>query len=212
MARIDPRTLDITKTNDAIDRLLAVTHNPRHRFLLQSYYRHRFLEIAGRYEEIFTPEMTVDVPVYHFNYTGIVTTLKGTEAVQGLYGMWAETHQSIFYVESEEVAVADHYVASVATACEQVLGAALAKQGLKVDDETAYYLYKTTGLQQVWPYDERCRMIGEDVWEDKATSNNTSIIKLDPADVVTTEQAREILDPYIKPLPSFDEAVMGKAA
>jgi hypothetical protein len=38
---------DITKTNDGIDRLLAVTTNPRHRFMLQAYYRHRFLEIAA---------------------------------------------------------------------------------------------------------------------------------------------------------------------
>jgi hypothetical protein len=30
---------------------LEVTENPRHRFLLQAYYRHRYLELAGRYEE-----------------------------------------------------------------------------------------------------------------------------------------------------------------
>jgi hypothetical protein len=47
---------DVTKTNLAIERLLEVTENPRHRFLLQSYYCHRYLEIAGRYEEIFAPQ------------------------------------------------------------------------------------------------------------------------------------------------------------
>jgi hypothetical protein len=205
MARIDKTKFDLTRTNDAIDRLLAVTSNPRHRFLLQTFYRHRYLEIAGRYKEIFVPEMTVDVPVYHFNYTGLVTTLAGAEDVQGLYGMWASTHQSIFYVESEEIAVADHFIASVATAYQQVLGAVLAKQGIKVDDESAYYLYKTTGVEQIWPYDDRCRMIGEDVWE--VRPQESSIIKLDPADVMTTEQAGEILNPFIKPLPSFDKAV-----
>ena len=41
---------DVRRTNDAIDRLLEVTTNPRHRFLLQAFYRHRFLEIAGRYD------------------------------------------------------------------------------------------------------------------------------------------------------------------
>jgi len=60
MPRIDRTKFDITRTNDAIDRLLAVTTNPRHRFLLQTFYRHRFLEIAGRYEEIFAPDMTVE--------------------------------------------------------------------------------------------------------------------------------------------------------
>jgi len=48
---------DVTKLNVAIDQLLAVTQNPRHRFLLQAYSRHRYLEVAGRYEEIFAPDM-----------------------------------------------------------------------------------------------------------------------------------------------------------
>jgi hypothetical protein len=39
--------LDITRTNDAVTRLLEVTENPRHRYMLLTYYRHRFLEIAG---------------------------------------------------------------------------------------------------------------------------------------------------------------------
>ncbi|MFJ4946821.1 hypothetical protein [Streptomyces sp. NPDC088760] len=65
--------LDITKTNRAIDRLLEVTENPRHRFMLQAYYRHRYLEIAGRYEEIFAPEVMVENPVYHFHALGIST-------------------------------------------------------------------------------------------------------------------------------------------
>jgi hypothetical protein len=47
---------DITKTNIAIERLLETTTNPRHRFLLMAYYRHRYLELAGRYEEILFPK------------------------------------------------------------------------------------------------------------------------------------------------------------
>jgi hypothetical protein len=43
---------DVTKLNVGIDKLLAVTTNPRHRSLLQAYSRHRYLEVAGRYEEI----------------------------------------------------------------------------------------------------------------------------------------------------------------
>ena len=58
---------DITETNIAVQRLIETTENPRHRYLLHAYDRHRNLEMAGRYEEIFAPEMTVDEPVYHFN-------------------------------------------------------------------------------------------------------------------------------------------------
>ena len=46
---------DVTRTNAAIERALKVTENPRHRFLLQAYYRHRFLEIAGRYAAVALP-------------------------------------------------------------------------------------------------------------------------------------------------------------
>ena len=79
----------------------------------------------------------------------------------------------------------------------------------QVHDETAYYLYKTHGVQQIWPYDDRGRMVGEDVWE--TAPEAAEVIPLDPADVVTTAQAAALLDALIKPLPSFDEAVLGKA-
>lgn len=52
-------------------------------------------------------------------------------------------------------------------------------------------------------------MIGEDVWEYEVPARE--LIKLDPADVLTSEQAGEPLEPLIKPLPSFDEAVLAVA-
>ena len=39
---------DVRKTNRAIDELLKTTSNPRHRFMLEAYHRHRYLEIGGR--------------------------------------------------------------------------------------------------------------------------------------------------------------------
>jgi hypothetical protein len=38
--------------------------------------------------------------------------LEGRDAVKSLYRMWADTNQAIFYVENEQVAVADNYIAS----------------------------------------------------------------------------------------------------
>ena len=195
--------LDVTKTNDAIDRLMAVTTNRRHRFMLLAYYRHRFLEIAGRYEEIFAPDMMVESPTYRFKLAGIDATLPGAETVKGLYGMWAKSHQSVFYVETEQVAVADNFIVSVSTTYQQLIGQGLIANGFKVDDPDSYYLYKMKGVQMIWPYDDQCRLVGEDVYEpDPSTSE---IIKLAPADVMTTEQCAKLLAPLIKPLPSYDE-------
>ena len=53
--------------------------------MLQAYYRHRFLEIAGRYDEIFVPEMTVENPVYHVHASGQHTKLEGQDAVKRSY-------------------------------------------------------------------------------------------------------------------------------
>lgn len=120
-----PETLDasydVRRTNDAIDRLLAVTTNPRHRFLLQAFHRHRFLEIAGRYEEIFAPEMMAPEPVYHFFYAKMTARVVGND-VKNLYAHWGQTNQTIFYAVTEQIAVADNYVASVATLYQQRLG------------------------------------------------------------------------------------------
>jgi hypothetical protein len=219
---------DVTKLNVGIEKCLAVTTNPRHRFLLQAYYRHRFLEVAGRYDEIFAPEMMVPNPVYHFHAGGTPADLRGQDNVKGLYHMWAETNQSIFFAENEQVAVADNFVASTVTVHQQVWGKALtlgrvasylpgflseailqkvlARKNWKAD-ENAMYLY-TTFIEMIWPYDDRGRLIGEDVWE--PDPDKAQIVKLDPADVLTTAEARRLLDPLIKPLPSFDEMVLGK--
>jgi hypothetical protein len=199
--------LDITKTNAAIDRQLEVTENPRHRFLLEAFHRHRYLEMAGRYEEIFAPEMMVERPVYHFQDAGVNAILEGQDAVKGMYRMWAETNQCIFYATEEQVAVADGFVASIGTFYQQLLGTVLAANGLEVDDESAMYLYFTT-LELIWPYDDRGRLIGEDVWE--VDPSKAELIKLDPADVMTVQEAAEKLNPLIRPLPSFDEAVLGR--
>jgi hypothetical protein len=218
---------DITKTNLAIEKLLEVTDNPRHRFLLQAYHRHRYLEIAGRYEEIFAPEMMTENPTYHMHADETNATLEGDQ-VKSLYRMWAETNQCIFYAVNEEVAVADHFVASIARVHQQVSGKsikeskllarlphafserilkkALAKQGFKANDNDMY-LY-TTVVELVWPYDDRGRLMGEDVWE--PAPEKAELIKLDRADVLTVAEAAKLLNPLIKPLPSFDEAVLGK--
>ena len=222
---------DITKLNVAIDKLIETTINLRHKFLLMAYSRHRYLEVAGRYEEIFAPEMMTMDPVYHFHQGGAEMVARGQDQVKSLYRMWAETNQSIFFVEHEEVAVADHFVASVVTSYQQVSGKSLREGKLmshlpssiahkllekalgqkehKANDSDMF-LYRTSGMQMIWPYDDRGRLVGEDVWEPEPSK--AEISKLAPEDVVTTEQAGKLLAPFIKPLPNFDEYVLGKSA
>ncbi len=199
------KQFDITKTNIAVAELIEATQNPRHRYLLQAYDRHRNLEHAGRYEEIFAPEMTVEHPVYRFNMIGQPPmALDGREQVEPVYRLWAETNQCIFYNEDETVAVGDRMVTSTMTGYQQTLGAALVAAGVDADEDAMYLLRGRVAM--IWPYDERGRLIGEYVWE--YDPGEHELIKLDPADVLTTERAAKLLEPLIKPLPSFDDALL----
>lgn len=47
MAQVSIKQLDITETNVAVRELIEVTENPRHRYLLEAYDRHRNLEQPG---------------------------------------------------------------------------------------------------------------------------------------------------------------------
>ena len=229
MQNFDIKKLDITQLNASVDRLLAVTDKPRHRFMLMAYARHRALELAGRYPEIFAPDMMAPEATYHFVYGGNNVVLTGHEQIKSLYRMWAQTNQSIFYIEKEEVSISDHHITSVSTVYQQVSGKtlrdnkllaflpkfigrkllehALAKDNHKADDNDMY-LYSAKGVQMIWPYDDQCRLMGEDVYEPLIDQHE--LIKIDAKDVMTTAQARTLLDPIIHPLPSFDEMVLGK--
>jgi len=198
---------DIRNTNIAVERLLEVTDNPRHRYMLEAYNRHRYLEMAGRYEEIFAPEMTVEHPVYRFDFYGQELLLDGREQVEAVYREWTETDQCVFYLESEELAIGDTMIVSRSLLYQQTLGAALVEMGFDADADAMYLA--GTRIVMAWPYDQRCRMIGEDVWE--YDTSERRFIKLAPADVLSAERAGELLDPLIKPLPSFDDSLLATA-
>ncbi len=203
--QFDMSQLDITKQNVAVEKVLENTENPRHRYLLQAYLRHRYLESAGRWEEILDPALTVEHPFYRFSLRGQPPfTLDGREQVAAVYGHWTQTDQCVFYVEDEQVAVGDHMVVGRGIGYQQTLGSELAGAGLDVD-EHAMYLMKSQ-IMMLWPYDDQCRLVGEDVWE--FDDSEKALIKLDPADVLTAAQAEALLDPYIKPLPPFDDSLL----
>jgi hypothetical protein len=192
---IDITKLDITRTNIAVQRLIERTEDPRHRTILQAYDRHRNLEHAGRFEEIFEPHMMVEHPVYRFNMFGQPTiTLEGRDQIEPLYRHWAETNQCIFYNEDELVAIGDGMVVSTMLGYQQVVGAELAVPGVEAELEAMYLVRGRVTM--IWPYDEQCRLVGENVWE--YDESQRAVVKLDPADVVTTEQAAQLLEPYLR--------------
>lgn len=189
---------DITKTNLAVERLIETTDNPRHLYLLHAYNRHRYLEMAGRWREIFDPEMTVEHPVYHFNRGGVNIKLEGAEAVQAVYSEWSDTDQCIFYASDEQLAVGDNIICSTVWIHQQAPGAVLVESGVDVDPAATYIVKNLEHM--IWPYDDQGRLIGEDVWE--IDESKREIIKLEPSEVLTVDQSSKLLAPLIKPLPA----------
>jgi len=75
--------LDISKLTRAADEALETTDHPLHRQILENYRRHAILETTGRWREIFTPEMTVEHPIYRNHASGKSEVLDGRDAVMG---------------------------------------------------------------------------------------------------------------------------------
>lgn len=203
-ANFDIKRLDITQQNVAVEKVLAATTDPRHRYMLQAYLRHRYLESAGRYEEIFDPQLTVERPHYRFAVNGQRFDLEGRDQVEMVYKHWTDTDQCVFYVEGETVAVGDNLVVGRGISYQQTLGSELVAAGIEADPEAMYL--KRSALVMIWPYDDQCRLLGEDVWE--FDESERALIKLDPADVLTATQAGALLEPYIHPLPPFDDSLL----
>jgi hypothetical protein len=90
---------------------------------------------------------------------------------------------------------------------QQTLGAALVEMGGR--RRRGHDVSLAGADRDAWPYDARCRVVGEDVWE-YATSER-EFIKLETAEVLTQERAGELLEELIKPLPSFDDSLLAAA-
>lgn len=192
------RRFDITTTNAAVERLIVTTTNPRHRYLLQACNRHRHLGLAGRWDEIFSSSMTVEHPVYHLSGLGQVTVLDGADAVMTAYKEWAADGQSVYYAEDERLAVGDHQVSSTATLFRQTPGEALVDLGIFADPDATYLVRTLEHL--IWTYDDEGRLMTEDVWEFDPSARE--FLKIDPSEVLTSEMAAHLLDPFITPLPT----------
>ena len=65
-------------------------------------------------------------------------------------------------------------------------------------DGSAWYV-KRQWITMRWPYDERARMIGERVYDHP---DITQVHPIDESDVITSVEAKERLEPLIRPLPA----------
>jgi hypothetical protein len=182
---------------DGLDAMIRATENAHHRKILLNYRRHGLLEVSQRWEEILSPEMTVDNPRYLMNDHRGGETLNGREAVKNFYVGLISSGAIVMWPTDQFIAVADWGFASEATFHHFIPGAILADMGDAIDDVKATYLVKRY-YAMIWHYDVSARLIGEHVYE---TKEGREVIKVDPEDVISPARARELLAPLFNTAP-----------
>lgn len=183
---------DIRLLTLAADTLLKTVTNPRHRKILENYRRHAMLEVSGRYEEIFVPEMTVANPFYRVSSPDGVEELSGMEEVKEFYRSLIDTGTTVMLLEHEHLVVDDNGFASEALYNTFMTAEAAKEEGHDVPDMDAKYI-EQRWLCMTWPYDEQGRMIGERVYP----AHTANLVRCPDDDFLTLEDARVTFDPLI---------------
>ncbi|WP_077146054.1 hypothetical protein [Sphingopyxis sp. KK2] len=193
--------LDVTRMMAGAEDLLEKTDNPRHRAILQNYRRHAMLEVSGRFDEIFHPNMTVPDPEYWvYRPEGRIILSGMDEVVKHFYSEMARTASTVMILENETIAVNDFGFNSEYMSHSFVPGHVARARGFDVDDLDAMYIHNHWVIM-TWIYSDDCRLIGEHVHG----APGGTIRYCPPEEVVTQEEARIRLAPLIgDPPPRYD--------
>jgi hypothetical protein len=166
-------------------KLLDQTTKPLHRAMLFNFWRHVHLEGSGQFDKIVAPDMMVDHPVYRITWGANPAVIEGKEGVVGFYDSVGE---AVLWNSDDWLAVADWGIADELTFHQLAVGSVLQPLGYDVADPGA--LYHVSSRQAfIWPYDERARLAGENLYEDKTSLR---IEEVDPAEGTTPARVREI--------------------
>jgi hypothetical protein len=186
-------SFDVTRWPLAVEAVLKKTENPHHRAILTNFLQHLTLEISGRYKEILVPKLTVEHPVYRMCSKGETTVLDGMQAVTDFYRAVAESGQCVMGSVEEDLYVSDAGVAGEALYGHIIPGSALSTDDVPDLDVEAHYLV-TWRIAYTFRYDADARLLGEYIYDDP---QSYTYRKLDPSEVVTVEQADELLAPIL---------------
>ncbi|HVS75592.1 MAG TPA: hypothetical protein VHE11_01580 [Steroidobacteraceae bacterium] len=166
-------------------RLLEQTTRPLHRAILLNFWRHVHLEGAGEYERILAPDMMVEHPVYRVAWGARPAVIEGKAAVLAFYKSVGET---VLWHSDDRLAVADWGICDEITFHQLASGADLAAVGYEVERRDR--LYHVSSRQAfIWPYDERARLAGEHLYEDKTSLRLEEVA---PTEAITPARVREI--------------------
>lgn len=171
---------------DATSKLHDETSNVFHKHILRVWWRHALLEGAGMLEEITDETMMSDHPVYHINWGTTAMVVDGKQAVIDFYRSGAT--DVVMYHTDNLLAVADWGIADELTFHYVGKGKALAALGYETPDPEKYYDLSSRQVF-LWPFDERARVKGENLYEDKTS---IQFEEVDESELITPERAMEL--------------------
>jgi hypothetical protein len=170
---------------DPTAELLERTTEPLHRAMLLNFWRHVHLEGAGEFEQIVAEDMMVDHPVYRVTWGANPAVIEGKDGVLAFYNSVGD---AVLWHSDDRLSVADWGICDEITFHQLAPGAVLRAVGYEVDDgETLYHLSSRQAF--IWPYDDRARLAGEHLYEDKTS---VAIEAVDPSEAITPARVREI--------------------
>jgi hypothetical protein len=165
--------------------LLQQTSKPLHRAMLLNFWRHVHLEGAGDYDAILAPDMTVDEPVYRVAWGANPTVIKGKAGVRAFYQSVGE---AVLWNSDDRLSVADWGICDELTFHQLASGTDLRALGYQVDRaEALYHVHSRQAF--IWPYDERARLAGEHLYEDKTS---LQIETVERSEAITAQRVRAI--------------------
>ena len=166
-------------------KLLERTTKPLHRAILLNFWRHVHLEGAGEYDRILAPDMIVDRPVYRVTWGANPGVIEGKDGVLAFYNSVGE---AVLWHSDDRLAVEDWGVCDEITFHQLALGSNLRAIGYDVDHaDRLYHVHSRQAF--IWPYDERARLVGEHLYEDKTSLR---IEEVDRSEAITPARVREI--------------------
>jgi hypothetical protein len=166
-------------------RLLERTTKPLHRAILLNFWRHVHLEGAGEYDKIVAPDMMVDHPVYRVSWGANPAVIEGKDGVKAFY---QSVGDAVLWHSDDRLSVADWGICDEITFHQLAVGSKLAALGYAVElEDQLYHVYSRQAF--IWPYDERARLAGEHLYEDKTSLH---IEPVDWSEAITPARVREI--------------------
>ena len=182
MNRFEQAVYDVMKPTAE---LLEQTTKPLHRAILLNWWRHVLLEGAGDFDRITAPDMMVDNPVYRVTWGANPAVIEGKDGVVAFY---TSVGDSVLWHSDDRLAVAEWGISNEITFHQLAQGGSLAAIGYEVPDPAK--LYHVSSRQSfIWPYDEKARLAGELLYEDKTS---LQLEEVDPGEAITPARVREI--------------------